>query len=238
MSRHAADGYRVDLTQPHTLAPALEGAKAVFLLTAADFLARGNLQDVVEVVRTAGVRRVVLLSSQGVGTKRHPSIHEDAVTGSGLEWTILRPGNFASNAYAWAESIRSHHVIQAPFVDVALPAVDPADIADVAAAALIEDGHANATYTLTGPAAVSPRQQAAAIQEVLGTPIQVTELTREQARQGMLAFMPAPVVESTLDILGSPTPGEQEVSPDVQHILGRAPRSFADWVTRNADAFR
>ncbi|MDX2970120.1 NAD(P)H-binding protein [Kribbella solani] len=229
--------YRVDLTEPESLAPALAGAKAVFLLTAADFLARGNLQDVVDVVRAAGVPRVVLLSSQGVATKRHPSIHEDAVTGSGLEWTILRPNNFASNAYAWADSIRTQRVMAAPFVDVALPAVDPADIADMAAAALSGDGHVNAAYTLTGPAAISPREQAATIQEVLGTPIQLIELTRDQAREGMLAYMPAPVVESTLDVLGSPTPIEQQVSPDIQRVLGRAPRTFADWVSRNAAAF-
>lgn len=237
VSRHG-DGHQADLTRPATLAPALDGAKAVFLLTSADFLAGGNLQAVVDVVRDAGVPRVVLLSSQGVGTKRHPSVYEDAVTGSGLDWTILRPGNFASNAFAWAESIRTQRAMAAPFADVALPAVDPQDIAEVAAAALRDPGHTNAVYTLTGPEAISPRQQAEVIQSALGTPIHFTELTRDQAQGGMLSFMPAPVVESTLDILGTPTPDEQAISPDVEKVLGRPPHTFADWVTRNLDAFR
>jgi uncharacterized protein YbjT (DUF2867 family) len=230
--------HQADLTEPETLKPALDGAEAVFLLTSADFLANGNLQRAVEVIRGAGVPRVVLLSSQGVGTQRHPSIHEDAVTGSGLEWTILRPGNFASNAFAWAESIRTQRAMAAPFADVALPAVDPQDIAEVAAAALREPGHANTVYKLTGPVAISPRQQAEVIQTVLGRPISFTELTRDQARTNMLAFMPAPVVEATLDVLGSPTPAEQAVSPDVEKVLGRTPHTFADWVTRNVTAFR
>lgn len=237
VSRHG-DGHRADLTRPETLTPALDGAKAVFLLTSADFLAGGNLEPVLDVIRDAGVPRVVLLSSQGVGTERHPAIHEDAVTRSGLEWTILRPGNFASNAFAWAESIRTQRAMAAPFADVALPAVDPQDIAEVAAAALRESGHANAVYTLTGPVAISPRQQSEVIQAAIGTPISFTELTRDQARAGMLSFMPEPVVEATLDVLGTPTPAEQQVSPDIEAVLGRAPHTFADWVDRNLHAFR
>lgn len=237
VSRNSA-GHQVDLTKPETLQPTLDGAKAVFLLTSADFLANGNLNDVVDVIGTAGVRRVVLLSSQGVGTKRHPSIHEDAVTGSGLEWTILRPGNFASNAYAWADSIRTQRAMAAPFADVALPAVDPQDIAEVAAAALRDSAHANTIYTLTGPAPISPRQQAKVIEDTIGTPINFTELTRDQARANMLNFMPAPVVEATLDVLGKPLPAEQAVSPDVEKVLGRPPHTFADWLARNLQAFR
>ncbi|RZT17248.1 uncharacterized protein YbjT (DUF2867 family) [Kribbella sp. VKM Ac-2569] len=241
VSRHIenhGEGHQADLTNPATLTPVLDGAKAVFLLTSADFLANGNLQDVVDVIRNAGVPRVVLLSSQGVGTRRHPSIHEDAVTASGLDWTILRPGNFDSNAFAWADSIRTQRTIAAPFADVALPTVDPQDIAEVAAAALRDPAHANAVYTLTGPTAISPRQQADVIQTAIGEPIHFAELTRDQARTGMLNFMPEPVVDATLDVLGTPSVAEQQVSPDVENVLGRAPRTFADWVSRNVEAFR
>lgn len=39
----------------------------------------------------------------------------------------------------------------------------------------------------------------------------------------MLKFMPEPVVETTLDILGEPNPAEQRISPDVEQVLGRPP---------------
>jgi uncharacterized protein YbjT (DUF2867 family) len=237
VSRHG-EGHQADLTKPETLKPALDGAKAIFLLTSADFLAGGNLQDVIDVIKAAGVPRVVLLSSQGVGTKRHPSVHEDAVTQSGLEWTILRPGNFASNAFQWADSIRTDRTMAAPFADVALPAVDPTDIAAVATAALRDSSHAGAIYTLTGPAAISPRQQAEVIGTALGEPVHFTELSRDQAQARMVKFMPEPVVEATLDVLGTPTTGEQQVNPDVPNVLGRPASTFADWVTRNVHAFR
>lgn len=233
-----ATGFPADMTEPATLKPALDGADAVFLLTSPDFLARGNLGAVMDVVRSAGVERVVLLSSQGVGTQRHPSGLEDVVKASGLEWTMLRPGNFASNAFQWAESVRTRRLIEAPYGDIALPAVDPADIAEVAAVVLREPGHVGATYTLTGPEPVSPRQQAAAIAAAVGDPVEFVELSRADARSRMLAYMPEPVVEATLSILGEPSPEEQRISPDVERVLGRPPRSFAQWATRNAPAFK
>lgn len=225
---------QADLVDPASLP--LDGAEAVFLLSPPELMA--SLAGVLDVVRAADVKRVVLLSSQGVATKRHPTNLEEAVRHSGLEWTILRPGNFASNAFQWANLVRTERVVAAPFGDVALPAVDPADIAEVAAAVLRDPGHGGNHYTLTGPEQISPRRQAAAIGDALDEPVRFVELTRAQARDRMLTVMPEPVADSTLDILGAPTAEEQRVSPDVERVLGRPARPFADWATRNATAFR
>lgn len=226
-----------DLAEPTSLKDAFDGADALFLLVAGQ-----EPQAVLEAAKAGGIRRVVLLSSQGAGTRpeayAHPVAFEEAVRGSGLEWTILRPGGFDSNALAWAEPIRAHRTAAAPFGDVGLPTVDPADLAEVAAAVLREDGHAGATYVLTGPRPVTPRERAKAIGAALGEEVRFVEQTPEEARAQMLQFMPEPVVEGTLAILGTPTSAEQQVSPDVERILGRAPRTFADWAARNTAAFR
>lgn len=229
---------RADLTDPKSLAPVLEGAAALFLLTAADFMANGDIGEVVDVVRAAGVPKVVLLSSQGVGTRRHSPHLEEAVRGSGLEWTMLRPGNFASNTLQWAEPVRRDRTVTAPFGDVALPAVDPADIAEVAAVTLREAGHGGAIYTLTGPAPISPRQQATEIGKALGEPIRFVEQTPAQARDLMARYMPEEVVEATLGILGTPSAEEQRISPDIERVLGRPPRPFSEWAAHNTTAFR
>jgi uncharacterized protein YbjT (DUF2867 family) len=162
---------------------------------------------------------------------------EDAVRQSAMDWTILRPGGFNSNAYAWVESIRAQRTVAAPFGNVGLPTIDPADIAEVAAAALHEAGHAGQVYELTGPALTTPRQRAEAIGDALGEPIRFIEQTRDEAHSLMLQFMPEPVVETTLAILGEPTPAEQRISPDVEQVLGRPPRTFAEWAVRNIAAF-
>jgi uncharacterized protein YbjT (DUF2867 family) len=229
--------WQADLAEPASLRPALEGADALFLLVAGE-----DPQAILDQAGAGGVRRVVLLSTQGAGTRpeayRHPAGFEDHLRRSGMDWTILRPGGFDSNAYAWAGSVRAERTVAAPFGDVGLPAIDPADIAEVAAATLREDGHAGRTYELTGPAPVTPRERATAIGDALGTPVRFVEQTREEARSQMLGFMPEPVVEGTLAILGEPTAAEQQVSPAVERILGRAPRTFADWAERNVAAFR
>ncbi|WP_328299479.1 NAD(P)H-binding protein [Streptomyces sp. NBC_00435] len=229
--------HRADLAEPRSLRPALEGAEALFLLVAGE-----DPQAVLELAAANGVRRVVLLSSQGVGTRpelyRHPAAFEEAVRSSGLEWTVLRSGGLDSNAFAWAESIRTHRTAAAPFGDVGLPTVDPADVAEVAAAVLRGTGHAGSTYDLTGPAPVTPRERAGAIAEAIGAPVRFVEQSPGEARARMLTFMPEPAVEGTLSILGAPVAAELAVSPAVERILGRAPRPFADWAHRAAPAFR
>ncbi|MFF0217596.1 SDR family oxidoreductase [Streptomyces vinaceus] len=251
VSRRAAavpDGVRhvvADLARPEELAPALEGAKALFLLLSGDMHAAGaHPADVIARAAAGGVRRIVLLSSLGVATRPFGATRiairtvEDALRQSGLEWTILRPGGFASNALWWAESVRTQRLVAAPFGDVGVPIIDPADIAEVAAACLLDDRHVGGVYELTGPEVITPRGQAEAIAAALGSPVRFHHLTREEARAAMAQSMPVELADDTLDILGSPSPAELRISPDVQQVLGRAPRPFADWAARNAAAFR
>ncbi len=234
-----------DLTLPEDLRPAFEGADALFLHDGGNNAESLRPRNILDVAKSAGVRRVVLLSSQGVRTRPESHSHgvlmrslEDAVQQSGLEWTILRPGGFNSNAYAWADAIRTRRTVIAPFGDVSMPTVDPADIADVVAATLREDGHLGQIYELTGPALTTPRQRASAIGDALGEPVQFIEQTRDEAHAQMLKFMPEWAVETTLAVLGEPTPAEQQISPAVEQVLGRAPRAFADWVQDHISAFR
>ncbi|MEO3798251.1 NAD(P)H-binding protein [Nonomuraea sp. B10E15] len=230
-----------DLSQPSAGMPST--ADAVFLLVGGDLMMAGDPARVV--APFAGYGKIVLLSSQGVATRPDSLSHgkafaafEQVVMDSGTGWTILRPGGFASNAYAWAPSVKATRTIAAPFGEVGLPVIDPGDIAAVAAAALTQPGHTKAIHELTGPMPTTPRQRAAAIGDAIGEPVTFIDQTREEAHARMLTFMPAPVADTTLDILGTPTVRERTVSPDVQKILGRAPATFADWAKRNAAAFR
>lgn len=251
VSRTAAavpDGVRhvtADLADPSSLAPALAGAKALFLLLSGDLHAAGaSPADVIGQAVSCGVRRVVLLSSLGVATRPFGSTRialrgvEDTLRESGLEWAVLRPGGFASNALWWADSVRERQVVAAPFGDVGVPVIDPADIAEVAAACLLDDRHHGGVYELTGPETITPRGQTEAIAAALGWPVRFHDLTRDEARAAMARSMPVELADDTLDILGSPSPAEVRVSPDVRQVLGRDPRPFADWAARHVAAFR
>ncbi|MEU8461683.1 NAD(P)H-binding protein [Streptomyces sp. NPDC029003] len=251
VSRHAAavpDGVRhvvADLAEPAGLEPALAGAKSLFLLLSGDLHATGaDPAGIIGRAAAAGVRRIVLLSTLGVVTRPFGTTRiamralEDTLRGSGLEWAVLRPGGFASNALWWAESVRTRRLVAAPFGDVGVPVIDPADIAEVVAACLLDERHTGAAYELTGPEVITPRGQTEALAAALGTPVRFHELTREEAGAAMARSMPAELAADTLDILGSPSPAELRVSPDVQRVLGRAPRPFAHWAARNVAAFR
>ncbi|MFI1225555.1 MULTISPECIES: SDR family oxidoreductase [unclassified Streptomyces] len=234
-----------DLAEPAGLKPALAGADALFLLLSGDLHAAGaNPADIIGEAAAGGVRRVVLLSTLGVVTRPAGRTRiamralEDTLRESGLEWVILRPGGFASNALWWAESVRAQQLVAAPFGDIGVPIIDPADIAEVAAAALLDDRHTGGVYELTGPEVITPRGQTEAIAAALGSPVRFHELTREEARAAMGRSMPVELADDTLDILGSPSPAELRVSPDVQRVLGRAPRPFAEWAARHVAAFR
>ncbi|OIJ91798.1 NmrA family transcriptional regulator [Streptomyces sp. MUSC 14] len=251
VSRHAVampDGVRhvaADLAELASLTPALAGAKALFLLLSGDLHAPdARPADIIGLAAARGVRRVVLLSSQGVATRPlGPSrvamrAVEDALRESGLDWVVLRPGGFASNALAWAESVRTRGTVAAPFGDVGVPVIDPADIAEVAAACLLDDRHTGGVYELTGPEVITPRQQAETIASALGSPLRFHELTRDEAKTMMTQLVPVELADDTLDIISAPTPAELRISPDVQRVLGRAPRTFNRWVARNIAVFR
>ncbi|MCX5377360.1 NAD(P)H-binding protein [Streptomyces sp. NBC_00091] len=239
--RHA----RADVGDAAGMRTVLDGAEALFLLLGGELNAHGESpRALLDVAEAAGVKRVVLVSSQINSTRPEAPSHarlrafEAAVRASALDSTVLRPAGFASNAFAWAESVRTRRTVFAPFGDVALPVVDPADIAAVAAAALREDGHAGRTYVLTGPEAISPRGQAAVLSGALGEEVAFVELSREEAHAHMAAFMPEEAIAGTLDVLGAPLPAERLPAPDVERILGRPAASFADWAARALPAFR
>ncbi|NUP10682.1 MAG: NAD(P)H-binding protein [Polyangiaceae bacterium] len=246
--RGGADGSRVrhvaaDLAHPEQLRDPLRGARAVFLMVAGsgDGL---DARAIVGAIAESGARRIVLLSSIGTHSRPDAPSHEPLrvlekeVKRSGLGWTILQPGGFASNAMAWIPSVRGQRTVAAPFADVAIPVVDPEDIAAVASAALRDERHDGAVYELTGPVGITPREQSKVLSTAIDTPLAFVELTRAQAADAWRAFMPATVVETTLDALGTPNEVERRVSPDIERVLGRAAQPFAAWAARNVNAFR
>ncbi|MGW6195846.1 SDR family oxidoreductase [Kribbella sp. NPDC055110] len=233
---------RADLADPDSLVPAFEGADSLFVLVHG---AGAGLdpEAIAGVAKTSGVRHIVLLSSVAAGTRPDLDAYdgfralEAAVTGSGLQWTILRPGGFHTNALAWTQSVRELRTVFAPYADIALPTADPADLAGAATAALLDGRHAGKTYELAGPVS-TPRERAASLGAALGEPIAFVEVSPEEARQQMVQWMPADVADATLAVFGSPTPAETAVGPDLTDLLQRPAVDFTAWARTNAEAFR
>ncbi|MFE0186429.1 NAD(P)H-binding protein [Streptomyces sp. NPDC058989] len=229
-----------DLAQPGSLKAALKGVRSLFLLPG-----MGAEQDVLAAARQAGVEHVVLVSSITVRT--HPSLPaaganlavERLLKDSGMAWTILRPTQFASNTLWWAQSIREQGVVRAPYADIGLPAIHPADIAAVACAALTEPGHRGRTYALTGPERITVRRQVAAIAAALGREVALVEISRDEAHRQMASFMGDETADAVLDLMGGDVNDELlTVRETVPQVTGSPARSFQQWASENRAAFR
>ncbi|HEV3173466.1 MAG TPA: NAD(P)H-binding protein [Actinocrinis sp.] len=231
-----------DLTDRTALAAALSGVEAAFLLAAP-----GCGPDFAAAAESAGVGRVVLMSSGAVGDASaevrasaiaayHAEV-EHALQASRLEWTFLRPGAFAANSLGWASQTKTGDVIRGAYAEATSAPIHEADIADAAVAALTRDGHGGQAYRLTGPDSLTNAELARILGQTLGRPIAYQELPPEQVRAAMTGHVPAPIVDSLLAIWAASVGRPAEVTSDVEKVTGHPARSFSAWVADHAQDF-
>ncbi|MFF0434055.1 NAD(P)H-binding protein [Streptomyces sp. NPDC004327] len=235
---------RADFDVPGGLDRAMEGADALFVVTFDPASPRHDAH-LLHAATTAGVRHVVKLSALAV---TDPDA-QDLVTrwqrecerlwqASGMTWTLLRPRAFMSNCLAWAGSVRAGEPVATLYGDAPNACVDPADVAEVAARALTGAEHAGRAYALTGPAALSAREQVEQLAACLHQPLRHLELTEDQAMARWLARYPRPVAEALLESARRQAAGAKaSVTHDVARVTGRPPAEFAAWARRNRAAF-
>lgn len=235
-----------DAADPESLDAAFRGADAAFVMSAQPVgSAPGPTHDraLVDAARRAGVGRIVKLSVYDAGSGGTDPLSvwhaeaEAAVTGSGLAWTLLRPGRFMTNTLGWAPMIARGDTVHIPFADLPAASIDPADIAAVAAAALTTGAHDGAAYQLTGPEALTPTEELAIIAKEIGRPLRAVEPYPEAFRAGMMrSGMSEEVVDTILTRMRD-APPPAVVLPTVENVLGRPATRFADWAARNREAF-
>jgi uncharacterized protein YbjT (DUF2867 family) len=229
---------------PNTLDGLLDEVETVFLVwrslgaDAAPFL---NLVS-------NHARRIVFLSSSAVRddieeqanpiARAHADI-ERLIEKSGLEWTFLRPGGFATNAlWWWAPQIREGDVIRWPYGAAASAPIHERDIAAVAARALIEDEHSGAKYVLTGGQSLTQAEQVQTIGAAIGRPLRFEEISPEAARHQMLALMSSTAVDMMLSAWARMTTEPALITDTVARITGAPVRTFRQWAIDHAADFQ
>jgi uncharacterized protein YbjT (DUF2867 family) len=232
---------RLDLTDPATFRTALAGATSVFLYASAERIA-----EFVDEAVAAGVGHIVLLSSAAV---LHPDAENNFVARSHLDVervllaspipsTILRPGSFASNASAWAWSIRSGLPVSLPFPGSFIDPIHERDIAEAAHAVLTDLRHRCGQFTLTGPAAMTFQEQIDQLGEVIGRAIASKQVTREEWKQEVAEYIPAAYADPLLDWWESHDGRPVALTGTVEELTGHPARSFATWVADHAADYR
>ncbi|MEU4539966.1 NAD(P)H-binding protein [Streptosporangium sp. NPDC023825] len=230
-----------DLERPESLRAALRGVERMYL-----FPVPHAVSDVVAMAKRAGVRQVVVLSGAEADDDVFGSgyqVVERAVEESGLEWTHLRPGEFAGNWLDWAERVRTERVVRRPYGGAVTQPTHEADVAAVAATVLAEDGHAGMTYTFAGPEALTVAEQVKAIGVAIGQEIRFEEQDPTQARDEWIQDgYPAEVVDWLFGMWAEsardPAPVDEERAAVVQRLTGRPGRTFARWAADHAADFK
>ena len=234
-SRQASPPF--DWQDPQTWAPALQGTRAVYLTYAPDIAIPGAVdavQSVVDLAVAAGVQHVVLLSGRG---EEEAQAAEAVVQTSGIPWTILRCAWFAQN---FSESFFLDGVLQGevglPVGNVAEPFVDVEDIADVAVAALTEDGHTGQLYELTGPTLLTFADAVQAIAAATGREIILRSIPAQEYRAALDEAQLPPDVAWLIDyLLTTVLDGRNaRLAHGVQEALHRPARDFTAYARRTA----
>jgi uncharacterized protein YbjT (DUF2867 family) len=238
-ARLEADGHSVrrgsrsgtppfDWQKPETWPAVLEGVSAVYISYFPDIAFPGaveQVEDFTALARENGVERLVLLTGRG---EHHAERAEKVVRASGVPFTIVRAAWFAQNFSEGAllDPVMSG-VLPVPGGDVREPIVDVDDIAEVAVAALTEEGHAGKLYELTGPRLMTFAEMAAELSAAMGRTVQYVPITFEdfhaeieRANGTLIADVFTEIARETLD-------GRNAYLADgVERALGRAPRDF------------
>jgi len=230
-----------DWSEPDGWDAALQGVSAVYVVPPS---VPGPVHQFVARAETAGVQRLVLLSGRGADTWGDSTFGlemrsaEEAVRGSSLEWTVLRPNNFDQN---FDEELFHAPVVAGslalPAGEVPEPFIDIEDVADAAATVLAEPGrHAGHTYELTGPRPITFAEAVELISRASGRLVTYKQISPAEYIAALVddgfteqdaLHLADMYVMMDRGLLADSTDG-------VVSVLGREPRTFEDYVLRTA----
>lgn len=234
-SRTGAPPFRWE--DPETWGPVLDGMTAAYLCFHPDLAVPGAADTVGALARQAargGVRRLVLLSGRGEEEARRA---EQAVQAAGADWTIVRCSFFAQDFSedVWRDDVLAG-TVALPVGGVLEPFVDAEDVADVAAAALVDPRHAGRVYELTGPELLSFGQAVDEIAAACGRDVRFAPVAPDAYSDALAAHgVPADVVALLHHLFTQVLDGRNaHLADGVQRALGREPGSFRAFARRAA----
>ena len=225
-----------DWDDPASYTPALKGMDRAYIVYYPDLAvpgARKAIEKLTEAALKEGLEKVVLLSGKG---EQEAEACEQIVVDSGLNYTLVRASWFNQNFSegAFLEPVLAGQVAL-PMPDAEIPFVDADDIADVVAKVLVDDNYNGQTITVTGPRKMTWSEVVAAMANGIGKEIKYVPITIDAFKGGMKS---AGLPDSYVwlfgylfeEVLGNPE--NQEVSDDVERVLGRKATDFKDYVEK------
>ena len=221
-----------DWDHPATWPQALDGIGAAYVSYFPDVAVPGTagvIRSFTDAAMASGVRRLVLLSGRG---EAEAQACEQIVQASGAAWTVIRSSWFSQN---FSESYFLDGLLAGelalPVVNTPEPFVDADDIADVAVAALTEDGHVGEVYELTGPRLLTFADEVCEIAQATGREIRYLPVSTEHFAAALNEqTVPDEWIKLLVYLFQEVLDGRNaHLADGLQRALGREARDFADY---------
>ena len=234
-----------DLSDRASLEPAFDGIEKAYVVTAVHRDSVAWFDNFFTAAKSGNVGHVIKLSGLGAGTDspsaliRQHGESDELLKASGLTYTILRPNSFFQNMLWQAQSIAATGMFYLPFGNARQSVIDVRDIAAATVRILTEAGHENKAYELTGPESLSDFDIAATLAEVIERSVTYVPVSLDDARSAMLdSGMPEWDAHAVAELQGVFATGRYaDVTPDLEGILGKKPRTFEDFARDHSDIF-
>ena len=221
---------------------ALEGVDTLLLIPAAEAPDRVEQHaTAIDAAVAAGVSRIVYLSFAAAAPDttfvlgRDHWHTEEHVRASGLRWTFGRMNLYMDFI---PSMVGADGVIRGPAGDGRVAAILRADVAAALAGLLTSTGHDGRTYELSGPAAFSLADAAAAMTRLTGRAIRFEDETEEEAYASRRGFG-APDWEVRGWVTSYQAIGDgsvARVTGDVRALTGRDPVSLEEYLAAHPEA--
>jgi NAD(P)H dehydrogenase (quinone) len=216
---------------------ALDGVETLLMVSASESADRlEQHRTFVGAAAEAGVRRVVYTSFAGAAPDctftlgRDHWATEEAIRSTGMSFTFLRDSFYLDFL---SLMVGDDRVIRGPAGEGLLAGVARADVARVAVEVLLAPAdHAGASYTLTGPEALSMTEIATILTEETGRPVRFHDETLAEAYESRRRWKaPDWQNDAWVSTYTAIKAGEvATVTDDVRRVTGAAPLSLRDLV--------
>jgi len=227
-----------DLSDVNSLRKAMEGVDKLFLLSVTSPDLPKLQANAAIIAKEKGIKHIVKISVRGASVEANFNIGrfhgqtEKEIQKLGIPYTFLQPHSFMQNLFFDRQNIVDQNAIYSTMGNGKIPMIDTRDIAAFAVKALMNSGHENKSYILTGPEAISYQDIAEELSRALNRNIKYISQTPEEGYKTMMSSgMPEWLVDDMTGlnkIYGANQAAE--VSPAVQQILGRKPIQLKEFI--------
>jgi uncharacterized protein YbjT (DUF2867 family) len=236
-----------DFADVAALTTAFKGIDTLFLLLPLTENKIELAKNAAAAAKAAGVKHIVRSSGAGADASSPfalPQLQgsiDDIVSATGIPATFLRPASFMQNYVAYQSQAIKDGTIYMADGGQGQSIIDARDIAAVAAHILVHPAaHAGKAYTLTGSESLTGAQAAEIIGKAIGKTVRHVSVPTEAAVATMNQWGMPPFIVNIMDSLNKVVSAgyASSVSPDVERLLGRKPRTFEAFVNDSVSVWK